>query len=132
MVLVVSIFFLTLLAIVGLFTVKEWETVRGRVFFPNVRTRIDTWAHQLSELFKALQKDLEKLPPEVFHVSRMILHEMALATARFFRFLSGEAHRLADLVSYKRSFRRRAPRSEFLKKVSERKSGKGSSVDTSL
>ena len=124
----VSVFFFSLMSITGLFVIKEWENSRGRTFVPRFRARIDEWAYRLSELVKALQKDVEKLPPEIVHVSRLIVHEMALAVAGFLRFLSGRAHHLADLVSHKHTFRRRAPRSEFLKKVSEGKNG--SSVDT--
>ncbi|OHA12060.1 MAG: hypothetical protein A3J10_01350 [Candidatus Sungbacteria bacterium RIFCSPLOWO2_02_FULL_54_10] len=73
----------------------------------------------------ALQADLAKLPPELLHLSRVLLHDIVLGTAATLRFLERKAHELADLVSHKHHFERRAPRSEFLKKVSESRNGSG-------
>ncbi len=116
-----ALFFLSLVGIVGLFTLKEWERRRSRVLVPELRERIDRLSFYLKELLVALRLDLEKLPPEILHISRIVIHEMALTAARLLRFLSLQAHRLADLVSHKHAFQRRAPRSEFLKKVIEHK-----------
>ncbi|OGG79597.1 hypothetical protein A3A39_02100 [Candidatus Kaiserbacteria bacterium RIFCSPLOWO2_01_FULL_54_13] len=120
-----SAFLFSLAGIVGLFALKEWETRHNRNMAPKLRERADAWAIRLKELLLALQVDAEKLPPEILHVSRIAIHEAALLSAAFLRFLALQAHKLADFVSHKRSFQRRAPRSEFLKKVLEHKNGGG-------
>lgn len=125
MILAFSVFIISLAGIVGLFALKEWEGRTGKLLAPTLRERLDVWAFRSNELWIALQADLEKLPPEIVHGARIVLHELALATAALLRFLSVQAHRLAELVSHKRNFVRRAPRSEFLKKVIEHKNGGG-------
>ncbi len=118
-----TLFFFSLAGIAGLFALKEWERRRSRVLVPELRERADRLSFYLKELLVALRVDLEKLPPEVLHISRNVIHEAALMAAGLLRWLSFQAHRLADLVSHKHSFQRRAPRSEFLKKVIEHKNG---------
>lgn len=123
MALAIIIFLLSLAGIVGLFVLKEWEIRSNRVTAPLLRDKADQWAFRLKELLVALQADVEKLPPEILHISRLLIHEVALAAATFLRFLEAQAHRLADLVSHKHAFQRRVPRSEFLKKVIDHKNG---------
>lgn len=116
-------FFISLAGLVGFFGLKHWERKRMRILFPQLRASLDDAASRLHDLLIALKVDLEKVPPEIVHVSRILVHESALWAASMLRTLSLQAHRLADLVSHKRNFVRRAPRSEFLKKVSEHKNG---------
>ena len=129
MIFAIATFFLSLAGIAGLLAVKEWEWKRGKILFPAVREKLDLWDARLRELVCALQVDIEKLPPEIIHISRIIVHEAALAAAAFLRSLEKRAHQLADLVSHKHAFQRRAPRSEFLKKVSEHKNSSGNGND---
>ena len=125
MILAFPLFLCSLLGIAGLFALKEWESRRDRVVFPALRRAMDAHTLRLVELLVALQADIEKLPPEIAHASRLAVQESALAAASLLRFLSVQAHALADLVSHKHAFKRRAPRSEFLKKVIEHKNGGG-------
>ena len=118
-----TLFFFSLVSIAGLFALKEWERRRSRVLVPELREKMDKLSFYLKELLAALRIDLEKLPPELLHISRNIIHEVALMAAGLLRFLSFQAHRFADFGSHKHSFQRRAPRSEFLKKVIEHKKG---------
>ena len=120
-----ALFVFSLAGIGGLLGLKGWELRHVRVIAPRLRERADEWALHFKELAFALQADLEKLPPELLHLSRSIVHELVLALAALLRFLSQEAHKLADMVSHKHSFKRRAPRSEFLQKVIEHKNGNG-------
>ena len=129
MALATGFFVFSLLGIAGLFALKEWELRGGRTMAPELREKADALARRLKELVFALQADIEKLPPEALHASRIVLHRAALLAAAFLRFLSLQAHQLADFVSHKRSFQRRAPRSEFLKKVLEHKNDNGSDPD---
>ena len=122
-----SAFFLSLVGIVGLFAVRGWEIRHERVVAPRLRARVEGWALHFKELMSALEKDAEKLPPELLHLSRIVIHRIALALAALMRFLERKAHDLADLVSHKHGFRRRAPRSEFLNKMMEHKNGEGES-----
>lgn len=117
----IGIFFFSLTGILGLFFLKDWEVRRSRVLFPGVRDTLDHWASRINNLVAVVQKEIGNLPPELLHLSRILVHELALAAAALLRFLEKRAHQLADLVSHKHAFQRRAPRSEFLKKVSEGK-----------
>ena len=126
----IGIFLFSLSGIAGLFALKVWETRRGRIVAPALREKSDMLAFRLKELLLALLADMEKLPPEVLHFLRIIIHEIALLAAALLRFLASQAHRLADFVSHKHAFQRRPPRSEFLKKVLEHKNGNGDAPDT--
>lgn len=121
MVLAYAVFFVSLAGLVGLFGLKEWEIRSGRVYVPALRGKLDQWAFFLRDIMVALKADAEKIPPEMLHLSRILVHEIALSLASLLRFLALQAHKLAELVSHKRNFVRRAPRSEFLKKVIEHK-----------
>jgi hypothetical protein len=125
------VFFVSLLGLASLFGLKEWELRRDRFLFPDMRRRLDALALFLQDTLDALKKDAEKVPGELVHLSRTVLHELVLALAFSLRFLSVQAHKLADLVSHKHNFVRRVPRSEFLKKVSEHKNDSKTEVDTS-
>ena len=117
------VFFVSLLGIAGLFGLKYWELSRERIIAENLRARGDRRAEQLKELMIAAEADLEKLPPTLLRLTRILIHEAALAFAALARLLERGAHRLADLVSHKRGFEKRDTRSEFLRKVSEHKNG---------
>lgn len=121
----IGTFLVSFVAIIALFAAKRWELKHERALTPRLRDKADNLAIKAHELVIALEADAQKLPPEVLHGSRVLLHRVALLTASFFRFLSIQAHRLADFVSHKHTFRRNAPRSEFLKKVLEHKNGEG-------
>ncbi|MBI4080095.1 hypothetical protein HY414_02635 [Candidatus Kaiserbacteria bacterium] len=124
------VFFVSFAGLVGFFGLKEWEIRTGKTAFTSIRGKLDAWALYIEEMMVALKKDAEKLPPELVHLSRILVHEIALSLAASLRFLSVQAHKLAELVSHKRNFVRRAPRSEFLKKVIEHKNDSKTEVDT--
>ncbi len=126
---VIVIFFASLAGIIGLFGVKEWEQNNNRFIAPGLRAKLDQWAFLLQDLLIALRKDAEKIPPELLHFARLVIHEIALLAAASLRFLEHKAHDLADFVSHKRNFVRKAPRSEFLKKVIEHKQGTAQTLD---
>lgn len=123
-----AVFTLSLLGIVALFYFKYRELHTGRGVIPMVRAGLDVRATQLKELIRAAQSDLRRLPPVLLHFSRISLHALALYVARWARIAERQAHRLADLVSYKHRFERRAPRSEFLQKIMDHKNGTGVEV----
>lgn len=130
MALAYAVFFMSLIGLVGFFGLKDWEQKHHVTLFPKLRDSLDLAAARFHDLMVALSADIEKIPPEIVHVSRILVHESALWTASTLRTLAELAHRLADLVSHKRNFVRRAPRSEFLKKVIEHKNGSNGEVDT--
>jgi hypothetical protein len=67
---------------------------------------------------------LEELPFFLGALTRYMVHIGALSFARLARASAKRAHQLADLVSHKRGFERRATKSQFLREVSEVKNGK--------
>ena len=83
-----AFFIFSIAGITGLFALKEWELRQGRVLAPELREKMDKLSFHLKELLFALQMDLEKLPPEILHISRTVLHETALTAAGLLRLLS--------------------------------------------
>lgn len=122
MVFAAIVFLLSFVCIVGLFSLKVWETRSGRVLAPAFRMRADARAVELKELALAARNDLDKLWPATVRLAHFLLHEAVLAFAALAHYASRQAYRLADMVSHKRGFERRETRSEFLKKVAEHKS----------
>lgn len=126
----IIMFVFALLAISTLFGVKYWELKHERVLAPNLRDRADVRANQLKELLIAARLDLEKLPPMLVRLGRLLIRDGALAFAQLARLAERSAHDIADLVSYKHRFEKRETRSEFLKKVSEHRNGNDAGPDT--
>ena len=121
------VFFVSFVGIVLLFGLKYWEIRRKRVLMPAAREKFDVRALRVKELLTAARTDLERIPPFLVVLTRLAVHEVALAIAALARFAEAQAHRLADMVSYKHRFEKRESRSEFLKKVAEHKNGGGQS-----
>ncbi len=86
-----------------------------------IMDKADALALALKRFLMDARIILSRIPPLLMYLSRYALRELALGAAKFARGIESEMHRVADLVSHKRSFERREPRSEFLKKVSERR-----------
>ncbi len=118
-----TLFGISLVGIVALLWLKYWELAHSRQLAPHLRMRADEEALRLKELIAAAQVDAGKLPPLVLHALQVVLHAAAVDFGHFAHWLGSQAHRLADMVSHRRHFERRETRSEFLKKVSEHKSG---------
>ncbi|MDP3646091.1 MAG: hypothetical protein Q8R25_03315 [bacterium] len=119
MIVATSVLLVSLLGIVLLFSFKYRESKTGRVLFPTLRDRADVRAIELKSLLLWSRTELEKLPPFMVLLSRNLIHETALFLASLARRGEEQAHRLADIVSHKHHFERRATRSEFLRQVSE-------------
>jgi hypothetical protein len=117
------IFFFSLLLIGALFALKLRELRQGRHPLAEWRTAADVEAVKLRELALAADLDLRKVPSLLSHFAQVALHFAALEFAQLARQASRRAHALADFVSHKRNFERRATRSEFLRKMSELKNG---------
>lgn len=125
------VFVSALILIVLLFTVKLREARTGRVFARGWRRVLDAEALHIKDLLSAAELDLKKIPPLVMYWGHVATHRAALEFARAARIASWHAHRLADFVSHKHNFQRRVTRSEFLKKVSARKTGQNVFQDDS-
>lgn len=130
MVFAIAIFGLSLLGISGLFALKAWEMRSNRTIAPDIREKVDQAAAQVKRLIALSQVEARKLPPEILHLARTMLHDAALGAAAFARYLERQSHRVADKVSHKAVFERREPRSDFLKNVGEYKNGSSAELDT--
>jgi hypothetical protein len=119
----IVVFGISLIAIASLFVLKQWETGSGRMVAPVLRSRADRRALALKARLFHIRLDLARIAPIAFLYLRYLIHEGALGFAALARMSERQAHRLADLVSHKRTFVAREPRSEFLKKVSDHKNG---------
>lgn len=113
------IFGFSLVGIIVLFALKAWETHRGYVLAPDLRTRADEQALRFKTYIMNGRQEAAKIIPFSTLMMRYFIHEGALAFARAAHFTGVQAHRLADFVSHKHHFERQAPRSEFLKRVSQ-------------
>ena len=123
------VFFASLSSIALLFVLKYSEMRRGRVFAPALRAGADAGARELKAFLIVSGIRLSRLGPLSVLVVRFLLHEMALALASLASLGEKQLQRLAELVSHKRTFEHRPPRSEFLKRVEEHRNG-GGSLDT--
>jgi hypothetical protein len=115
-----SVFFASLTGLSLLFGLKAVESKRGNIFLPRVRSAADDVALSLKSLLSELRIMLSKLPPACVFLSRVALHKLALGSAQLARLAEAQSHKVADLVSHKRNFEKREPRSDFLKQVGER------------
>lgn len=113
------IFGFSLFGITILFALKAWETHRGYVLAPTLRLRADEQALRFKAYIMNGRQEVSKIIPLTTLMMRYFIHEGALAFARAAHFTGVQAHRLADFVSHKHHFERQAPRSEFLKRVSQ-------------
>ncbi|RJQ35704.1 hypothetical protein C4568_00485 [Candidatus Parcubacteria bacterium] len=116
-------FSLALILIITLFAIKLREQRTGTRILPAWRDALDTEAIHIKGLIGAAELDMKKLPPLFLYWTHVVVHIAALEFARAARAASSRAHALADFVSHKRNFKRGQTRSEFLKKMSERKNG---------
>ena len=120
------VFLAALLLIAILFALKQREVRTGRYALSGLRAHADRSAADLKVLIARAKVEAEKLPPTTLYFSRWLVHEAALGFAAIARSLESRAHSVADMVSHKRGFQPKAPRSEFLKQMNDHKNGNGS------
>lgn len=119
------IFFASLVLIIGLFALKLYEERRGERVMEPIRDSADDAAREIKRAVVHSRVQLEKLPPEVAHVTLRGTVSLALSAAALARTFEAQAHRFADFVASKRNFQRRETKSEFLKQVTDYKNGTG-------
>lgn len=117
-------FSVSVLLIIVLFLIKRAEVGRETRYAEGLRARADIGALHVKAVLARGEAYLEELPFFLGALSRYIVHVGALSFARLARASAKRAHQLADLVSHKRGFERRATKSQFLRDVSEVKNGK--------
>ncbi|TSC87275.1 MAG: hypothetical protein G01um10148_380 [Parcubacteria group bacterium Gr01-1014_8] len=115
----ITVFFVSLAGIVGLFSLKVLEEKRERAFVSSMRDSIDSVALKFKSLLLRGEIFLSKLPSLSAYLALKALAASAVGFARLARMAAESAHRLADFVSHKHNFERRETRSDFLKQVSE-------------
>ena len=113
-------FFGSLISIAALFGMKSWEVRHDRMMVPaRVRTRADRGALRVKALLDLARDEVQRVPPAVVYLVRLLVNETALGTAMLARTLERQAHRLADFVSHKHRFERKESRSEFLRQMND-------------
>lgn len=123
------LFILSCVGIAAIFALKYWERRQSRELVPEWRDAADAKARELKVLLANARRQAEKVPPLLVVIARYAIHEAALGIARLARGLEARAHTVADMVSHRRGFERRAPKNEFLKRVQEYKKGSGLDAD---
>lgn len=116
------VFFVSLILIIALFTLKKIELRHDARFAENARARADIGALYVKSLLETSEGYIERIPFFIGALVRYGVHVGALSFARLARGLEREAHRVADLVSHKHRFERRETKSKYLKEVSSYKS----------
>ncbi len=117
------IFGTSLSGLVALFMLKAWEDRRGVTIVPGVRNALDVYALEARAFLVSFDEWIAHLPSRSVLYARFFVHVTAMSFARVARAAERGAHRIADRVSLKHRFERRETQSDFLKKVSEHKSG---------
>ena len=123
-------FFVSLLAICFLFALKVREIETGRRFAPTFRAVADREALHIKALLLAMQVDMKKMLPLLVHWGHRVAHLVALKFARIARAASLHSHAFADFVSQRRNFERSETRSEFLRRMSQRRKGEEGNAPT--
>lgn len=114
-----SLFGISLLGLVGLFSLKLWEISAGYEYAPALRRRADGQALRIKRWVVLAARVIEHFPAFVLWSLRFSIRYGAVMTARVAKSTERGAHWLADMVSYKHSFERREARSDFLRRVQE-------------
>jgi hypothetical protein len=110
----------SLIGLFALFGLKWYEHTHEVTYAPRFRSALDDSARALKMQLLIAKESTKRFPAIALLVLRYLVHVSAKAFARFAKRMERAAHDLADRVSHKHSFKRRAPRSEFLKQVIER------------
>lgn len=126
------IFGLSLFGIIILFTIKIREMAYPSAARARWRDRADDFALEIKWVILVVEWYVSRIPLFTMLIARRLVHGAALSFARLARVSAEQAHRLADVVSHKRTFERRATKSDFLKQVIEHKNGNGGNEDSSL
>src|SRR3989344_88559 len=116
-------FFASLLLTCFLFALRVREIETGRRFAPRLRDAADREALHFKDLLYGMHIDLKKVPPLLLHGGHVALLFIAIEFARGARAASLSAHAFADFVSEKRNYHLRQTRSEFLRRMSQRRKG---------
>ena len=117
MIVAIGTFVLSLFGIVGLFSVKAYENTHEPRFGATWRPVLDQYADILKAEIVNLERQATKIGPTLVIIARYGIHQSALAIAHGARTVELGAHSVAERVSMKHSYTRRATNSEFLKQV---------------
>ncbi len=118
--LIIGMFVASIFGLLLLFTLKAWEVRHARTIAPSIRVHADAQAILLKAQLMRSGAEAAKVVPFIALLTRLLIHKAALGFASAAHFAAEEAHRLADFVSHKHSFKRQEPRSDFLRQISDR------------
>lgn len=107
----------------ALFGLKWYEHAHETTYAPTLRSALDEYARAFKMWLLVIKESTKRFPALALLIGRYLVHISAKAFARLAKRMERAAHDLADRVSHKHSFKRRAPRSQFLKQVIERNNG---------
>lgn len=118
------LFGVSLCGVALLFAHKYREEHAGRILLPEVlRVAGDERALAFKEFLAACRAEAATWPPKALVWAQGRVRASALGIAVLARLIERYAYRLADRFSHKHYFERRESQNEFLKKVSDFKSG---------
>ena len=123
------IYVLILAALGALFYFKYREVTRGEVFLGNLRDRADEKALIFKKELFALNTSSMYVPKRLVSISKKVGNVLAVKIAVVARLVERGAYKVADRLSHRHRFEKKATSSKFLKEVTEHKTSLTSSLD---
>jgi len=111
----------SLLGLIFLFALKFWEEYDRFRFLPKLRLKADEKALILKKVLLYVGDVVKDSPRYSLLLLGVIAHTAVVAFANIAGAAERGANYVADFVSHRHRFERRDTKSDFLKKVSERK-----------
>jgi hypothetical protein len=107
----------SIVGIIGLVLVKQWELRRGNVPWSGLRTRLDARAERLERIFSSgFPNALKYLVGEVTHA---VAYHSSAAVLFIVRVTERRLFKLVNMIKGRREIRTNGSSSTFLKDVSE-------------
>lgn len=111
---------LSILGLLGIFLVKEWEQSSGKMLFPGFRKRADTRTLDLYVLIRAIPKRTKVTLLYLVHHS---VYQGSRTALLLLRIVERRLMKLLNMIRGKGVVTKREPPSTFLKHVAEHKNG---------
>ena len=111
---------LSMVGLLALFAVKEWEHSSGKIFFPGFRKRADMWVLDLYTLFRTIPKYTRDALEYLAHYGAYQGSRTALLLLRM---VERRLMRLLNMIRGKGVVTKRETPSTFLRHVTEYKNG---------
>jgi len=111
---------LSVLGLLGIFLVKEWEQSSGRILFPGFRKRADARTLDLYAQVQAIPKRTKVM---LLYLAHHSIYQSSRTALLLLRIVERRLMKLLNMIRGKGVVTKREPPSTFLKHVAEHKNG---------